>query len=100
MSLDVLGENERMINGRRVTFRSRVPLSKAPDLPVMLEAVAKDLRAVARVGALLIEEWEFEGNPASRQAYEDLDVTSEILPLAIELGKYINRRTDFAGGKA
>lgn len=100
MSLDVLGENERMINGHRVTFRSRVPLSRAPDLPVMLEAVAKDLRAVARVGAVMIESWEFDGNPAERKSYEDLDITTEILPLARELGEYISRRLDWAGGKA
>ena len=93
-------ENEVMINGKRVQFHARVPLSKAADLPVLLTAVEKDLRAVARVGVLLIQEWEFEGSPSDRKAYEELDVTSEIMPLAIALGQYISRRADAAGGKA
>lgn len=100
MQADGLGENERLINGKRVQFRARVPLSKAPDLPKMLEAVATDLRAVARVGAVMIEEWEFDGPPSDRKSYEDLDITTEILPLARELGEYISRRLDWAGGKA
>lgn len=93
-------ENEVRINGKLVVFKARVPLSKAADLPVLIGAVEKDLRAVARVGQILIEEWEFDGSPADRRSYEDLDVTSEVMPLALELGKYINRRMDFAGGKA
>ena len=93
-------ENERIINGRRVVFHDRVPLSKAPDLPKLLEAVATDLRAVARLGAVMIASWEFDGNPADRRAYEDLDITTEILPLARELGEYLTRRLDWAGGKA
>lgn len=100
MQPDALTENERLINGKRVVFRQRVPLSKAPDLPKMLEAVATDLRAVARVGAVMIEEWEFEGPPSDRRSYEDLDITTEILPLARELGEYISRRLDWSGGKA
>jgi hypothetical protein len=93
-------ENEVYIAGKRVLFRARVPLSKAADLPVLIDAMQKDLRAVARIGVLLVEEWEFEGLPTDRKAYEELDVTTEILPLAMALGQYIARRTDFAGGKA
>jgi hypothetical protein len=93
-------ENEVLINGKRVVLRARVPLSRAPELPKMLAAVETDLRAVARVGAVLIEEWEFDGAPSDRRSYEDLDITTEILPLAVALGQYINRRLDWSGGKA
>lgn len=100
MQSESTNPNERIINGKRVVFKERVPLSKAPDLPKMLEAVGSDLRAVARVGAVMIEEWEFDGSPSDRKSYEDLDITSEILPLARELGEYITRRLDWSGGKA
>lgn len=100
MGPETLGDNERTINGRRVVFRERIPLSKAPTLPKMLEAVATDLRAVARIGVVLIESWEFEGDPTDQRAYESLDVMSEILPLAKEMGEYLTRRLDWAGGKA
>lgn len=97
---DALGENERLINGKRVTFRSRIPLSKAPTLPKMLEAVANDLRAVARVGVIVVESWEFDGSPTDPRSYDDLDIMTEILPLAKELGEYLTRRLEWAGGKA
>lgn len=97
---DELGENERLINGKRVTFRSRIPLSKAPTLPKMLEAIGNDLRAVARVGVIVVESWEFDGAPTDPRSYDDLDITTEVLPLAKEMGDYLIRRLDWAGGKA
>lgn len=100
MVSDQLGENERLINGKRVVFRDRIPLSKAPTLPKMLEAIASDLRAVARVGVVVVQEWEFEGDPGNPRSYEELDITTEVLPLAKEIGEYIARRLDWAGGKA
>lgn len=93
-------DREFTINGKLITLKERVPLSKASDLPKLLEAVASDLRAVARLGAVMIETWEFDGPPGDRKSYEDLDVTTEILPLARVLGEYINRRLDWSGGKA
>lgn len=100
MAPDELGENERLINGKKVTFRQRIPLSRAPNLPKMLEAVANDLRAVARVGVVVIESWEFDGPPGNALSYDDLDITTEVLPLAKEMGEYLTRRLDWAGGKA
>lgn len=90
---------EILINGKRVVFKERLPLSKAPELPAMLAKVESDLRAVARVGAVLIEDWEFDGNPSDRRSYEDLDIPTEVMPLAKALGEYISRRMDWSGAK-
>lgn len=92
-------EREFVINGRRVTLKERLPLRVAPKLPQLLEEAGRDLRAVSRIGVLLVEEWDFEGVPSDPRAWEELDITTEILPLAVRLGEYINRRLEYAGGK-
>lgn len=97
--MDAQGEFEFYIGDKRVQLKQRIPLKVAPKLPVLLEQVEKDLRAVARVGVLMIEEWDFEGSPADLRAYEDLDIFSELMPLASRLGEHINRRMEYAGAK-
>lgn len=82
------------INGKAVRFKDRVPLKLAADVPALLDKITTDLRAVGRVGLLLIEEWGFDGNPASTRGYDELDIPSEVLPLAQAIGEYVNRRRD------
>ena len=97
--MDKHAELEFVVSGKKVRLKEKLSLKTAPRLPAMLEEAAKDLRAVARIGVLLVEEWDFDGPPSDPRSWEELDITTEILPLAVRIGEYVNRRLDYAGGK-
>lgn len=86
---------EHTINGKRVVLRRRVPgrLAKGLDkLARCITDVIDDPVTIAPIGQVLIESWEFEGDPGERPAYEDLDYFDEILPLATILIEFYNAR--------
>jgi hypothetical protein len=85
------------VGGKRVKLRDRIPLKTAPHLPKLLRAVEDDYNAIARLGVLLVEEWEFEGDPGDLRAWQELDLLSEIPVFAIEIGKNLSQRQEAAG---
>lgn len=85
------------IGGREVKFRERLGLKAAPAWPRLLKAVEEDWSNVAKLGTLVIEAWDFDGDPRNARAYDDLDLFTEIPALAYAIGKYLNNRQEAVG---
>jgi hypothetical protein len=88
------------INGKQVTFRSRFPARDNWDLPQKLAAISEqtqkgglDLKMVVPVLQRMIESWEFDGDPAKADAYGDLDIFSELIPMLGAAAKTIGELT-------
>lgn len=92
-------QSEFYVNEKRVKLRERVPLKDAPNLPVILRAIDDDLRNIAKLGVIMIEEWEFDGSPRDRRSYEELDIPSELMPLGRHMGEYLSNRMDVPSPK-
>lgn len=83
---------EVTIAGKRVKFRDKLPVKDNWDLMQQLgqldlgdDPASMDWQAHIPIMVRLIEEWEFEGDPSDPEAYGELDLFREFLPL---LGKY------------
>jgi len=82
------------VNGKRVTFKARLPLKEVRDLPRLLAATTpEDYDTQIAVLVRLIESWDFDGSPSDPKAYDDLDILSEIVPLTRLCVEYINAKT-------
>jgi hypothetical protein len=82
-----------MIAGRRVTFRERIPLRIGARLPAMAAAIDNsDWLTFVPVMQVLIESWEFEGSPCQAESYDELDLFSEVMPLAAAVGTELTQR--------
>lgn len=88
---------EFVIAGKRVKFRDKLPVKDNWDLMQKLAGLdlgekptKMDWKAHLPIMCRVIEEWEFEGDPSDPEAYGNLDLFREFLPL---LGKY----TDMVG---
>lgn len=92
-----IDQNVVYVNGKRVKLKDRIPLKIAPHLPRLLKAVEDDYNAIARLGVLLVEEWDFDGSPSEMKAWGELDVLSDIPVFAMEIGKNLNARQEAAG---
>lgn len=86
------------INGKRVTLRDKIParigwekvVGKAEQYQRKFSEIPfEDLAALMTVA---VESWEFAGDPADLHSYEALDLVSEFMPLANELGGWLNAR--------
>jgi len=79
------------INGKQVHIKSHFPARDNWDLPQVLMAFANqgsdklDMQRVVPALPRLIESWEFEGDPAEEDAYGDLDLFRELIPLVREV---------------
>lgn len=85
-------EFEKQINGKRVKLKERLPLRDGRRLPELMQACTSDLGTQVPVLVLVVESWEFPGNPADPAAYEDLDIYTEVLPLANWAGEHLRER--------
>lgn len=84
---------EVTIAGKRVTFRERVPLKLGARLPKLAgEIDGEDFSTVVPVLQMLIESWEFEGDPADAASYDELDLFGEMIPLSNAMGTELTRR--------
>lgn len=87
------GEMSFEIAGKRVALKRRLPLRDGHQLPALLQACQDgDLRSQVAVMVRVIESWGFAGDPADAAAYDDLDVYSEILPLAKAVAEHLQER--------
>lgn len=84
---------EVVINGKKVWFKRRLPMKEGASLPALIKACESgSFEDQIAVCSVLIERWEFEGNPADPASYEPLDVFDEIAPLCQAAGRYISER--------
>lgn len=87
---------ETIINGKRVVFLDKVPAKVGWNILVNhSDILGKPLNTivfddVVTLLQIAIESWEFDGSPAEASSYDNLDVVSEILPLATALGTWIS----------
>lgn len=89
---------EFTVNGKRVWLRKRLPLREQDALLELAAACSNTKpRTNIPVMARLIESWEFAGDPADPEAYEDLDLLDEFLPLVEIAGTYLAGRLARAG---
>ena len=86
---------------RKVTLKRRIPLSLAPRLPGMMAKYGEtgDVNDLVRVLVLVVESWEFDGQPSDPRAYAQLDIFSEILPMGAKAAEYVGRKLEYAGAK-
>jgi hypothetical protein len=96
-AMDPSEQNTFYIEGTRVKLKDRLPLKISGHLPKLLNGVEDDYHNVARLGMLLVEEWDFDGNPALMSSWESFDSLSEIPAFALEIGKNLNARQERAG---
>jgi hypothetical protein len=84
---------EYTINGKRVVLKERLPLREYRGLPaIMVASKGEDYDSQVPVFCRLIDSWEFDGSPSDPASYEELDVISELAPLARAVVDYIERK--------
>lgn len=89
----VADPNELDIDGSRVWLKARLPLRDGSRIPALLQACTDgDLMTQVKVFQLVIERWEWPGDPATVQAYEDLDVYTQVVPLALQVAERLQQR--------
>jgi hypothetical protein len=88
------------INERMVLFKERFPAKENWDLPQALSAVATqaqdgniDLKAAVPVLQRVIGSWEFDGLPSDAEAYGELDIFRELIPLLTAAAQFIAELT-------
>lgn len=81
------------VAGKNVKLKDRLPLKDGAKLPELAsKANSNNLLDIVPVCALLIESWEFPGNPSDTASYDDLDIFTEITPLVKAVSEYISDR--------
>ena len=88
---------EPIINGKRVKFKERLLARDHFGLPQKLREASSreggrvfyDPEHMPPVLAQVIEEWEFDGDPGDVEAYGDLELYPELMPLIRALDHYI-----------
>lgn len=81
------------VAGKAVHLKGHLPLKVGHRLPAMLQACGDgDLNTVVKVLALVIESWDFDGDPSSPVTYEEMDVYTEIIPLAQQVVQRLTER--------
>jgi len=91
-----MAENVIRVNGKKVTFREPLPSGD-------FIQVWRGVQNIPRVGELsiddqvadligIVESWEFEGDPQGLEAWKQLDLFVEFLPLLSAIGDYVNDR--------
>ena len=83
---------EQTVAGKQVVLKRRLVGKDAHLLPKLLMDYSGDTDTIVEMGRIAIESWGFDGNPASKRAYDELDVFDELLPLGKCLIEYITAR--------
>lgn len=89
------------INGKEVVFRKRFPAKDHWDLPQRLSTIAEqanrgelNLKEAVPVFQHTIASWEFDGDPNDADAYGELEMFDELIPLLAVTAEYIGELTD------
>lgn len=90
------------VNGRQVTLKKRLPLREGQTLPALIHRASSgegDTAAQIEMGIMLIESWEFPGDPHDPESYQDLDLFDEFFPLRNALAEHVTARLNPDGAK-
>lgn len=89
------------IAGKAVHLKRRVPLREGRMVSALLKHAQEtgDLLDQVPVACLMIESWEFPGDPSTPVAYDDLDTFGEFLPLMNRLAEHITAQSGQANSK-
>lgn len=90
---------EITVAGRKVVLRDHFPARHNWDLPQLISALAPGKGEVHFENApalmvRMIESWEFEGDPSDPAVYADMDMLSELMPLANAVAEVIRQAID------
>jgi len=87
------------INGVNVEFRQKFPARENWDLPALLGKLSQigaqaedgkvDLQVAIPLLQRVVVSWGFEGSPAVADAYGDLDLFRELIPMITAVAQYI-----------
>lgn len=92
---------EITIAGKRVVLRERFPLKDNADLlKAWREAKSEDMQTVVPLCIRHVESWEFEGNPADPESWQELDVLTEIRPIWAAVNDAMYERVIGTPGKS
>lgn len=87
-------EFDCMIGGKAVHLKRRVPLKDGHNLINLLQACgSNDFYDQVAIMRLMIESWEFPGDPSAVESYEALDIYDEIMPMASFVVQHVQQRT-------
>jgi hypothetical protein len=88
---------EITIAGKRVVIREDYPARENWDLPNLLGAMAGDgtpgsmnMEKAPALLARVIESWEFDADPSDVEAYGDMNLWRELLPLTNHVATFLN----------
>lgn len=88
------------INGKAVHLKRRVPLHEGHRLMALLQACgSNDLDDLVNLMAVMIESWDFPGEPSDPKSYAALDVFDEVLPLSVHVVANVQQRSSRVSSK-
>lgn len=85
-------ELEHTINGKKVVFKKRILVEEAEDLLELTEQASTDKGARYTLLSIVVDTWEFDGDPHNVDSYRKLDMFDEFLPLVNAMSEYVAMR--------
>lgn len=93
--------NQFFVDGKAVTVKSRITVKEAPQLSALLQKVGgMESTDVIRLCKASIESWDFDGAPGAQGSYDELDVITELIPLANGVATILAARFERVPGNA
>ena len=87
---------ETTVNGKNVVLRERLPAKECYDLLAIVRKAATTgdigYDEQVKVFTVIVESWEFEGDPKDPEADADLDLLTEFVALDNVVGEYLRER--------
>lgn len=84
------------INGKEVVFHTRFPAKDNWDLPGELQKLGTqaqggvvDMQSAVPLLTRVVKSWEFDGDPTDADAYGNLDIFREFVPLVTAVAQYV-----------
>jgi len=85
------------VNGKWVKIKENLTLDETWNIPKLMQEMDRtDLRSQIPIFALLIESWEFEGDPTDPASYGKMHTLKEFMPLSELLQTYIAGTVDMS----
>lgn len=86
---------EHVINGKQMRIKRVVPLKDGHRLISLLSACASnDMDDQVAICRVMIDSWDWPGDPSQADAYANLDIFDEFLPLSAAVLAHVQQRTN------
>lgn len=83
------------VGGNKVTFKDKYPVKESKKLGKALAgAMDGDPDKVIALLAEVVTDWEFDGEPSDKSAYEELDYMRHIWPMYLKFNTYAGELGD------